>query len=338
VLFVMLALSAVAQGLIGDLFQTGPTLGESGGGLDMPEALAGLYPIQLVTGGIGAFLGLVMVLPVLIGRIGSGWTNDKLLLRIVRWLVVLALPVLIGLFGVMVPALLLMFVTFIVVGILYLVLIFLIWLVGRFFPTWRFVDLKLALRSMLVGKGRAASTLLALVVGVFTLSLMTMMAESITNLFEQVLINEAGGNVLVMSAGRRGGLDRVSERLDEIEGVNSYAAVATYDAELVSLTDVSEGRELSRRALEERARSGEGDTWGIFMLEQIDGRALQSNLPDVEFYAGRQLDPADVGPWDPEQGEYPPIVLSMWEATRGLGIEVGDLITYEVHEGGSPLG
>jgi len=338
VLFVMLALSAVAQGLIGDLFQTGPTLGESSSGLDMPEALAGLYPIQLVTGGIGAFLGLVMVLPVLIGRIGSGWTNGKLLLRIVRWLVVLALPVLIGLFGVMVPALLLMFVTFIVVGILYLVLIFLIWLVGRFFPTWRFVDLKLALRSMLVGKGRAASTLLALVVGVFTLSLMTMMAESITNLFEQVLINEAGGNVLVMSAGRRDGLDQVSDRLDEIEGVNSYAAVATYDAELVSLTDVSEGRELSRRALEERARSGEGDTWGIFMLEQIDGRALQSNLPDVEFYAGRQLDPADVGPWDPEQGEYPPIVLSMWEATRGLGIEVGDLITYEVHEGGSPLG
>src|SRR5690606_13645197 len=141
VLFVMLALSAVAEGLIGDLFQTGPTLGESGGGLDMPEALAGLYPIQLVTGGIGAFLGLVVVLPVLIGRIGSGWANGKLLPRIVRWLVLLAVPVLIGLFGVMVPALLLMFVTFIVVGILYLVLIFLIWLVGRFFPTWRFVDL-----------------------------------------------------------------------------------------------------------------------------------------------------------------------------------------------------
>src|SRR5690606_18587696 len=112
-------------------------LGESSSGLDMPEALAGLYPIQLVTGGIGAFLGLVMVLPVLIGRIGSGWTNDKLLLRTVRWLVVLALPVLIGLFGVMVPALLLMFVTFIVVGILYLVLIFLIWLVGRFFQIGR---------------------------------------------------------------------------------------------------------------------------------------------------------------------------------------------------------
>src|SRR5690606_13455952 len=54
--------------------------------------------------------------------------------------------------------------------------------------------------------------------------------------------------------------------------------------------------------------------------------------------AGRQLDPTDIGPWDPEQDEYPPIVLSVWNATLGLGIEVGDLITYDVQAGGMQLG
>jgi len=90
---------------------------------------------------------------------------------------------------------------------------------------------------MLSTKGRAASTLLALVVGVFTLSLLTMLADSITNLFERVLIDETGGNVIVLAAGSRDGLDRVEERLDSVEGVNSYAAVATYSTELISIKE-----------------------------------------------------------------------------------------------------
>jgi len=342
VLIVMLALSAVAQGLIGDLLASGPTLAdvtESIAGtedaLELPPALEDLYVIRLVTGGIGVFLGLVMVLPVLIGGIGASWTNGNILLRALRWLVVLALPVLIGLFGVLVPALLLMFVTFILVGILYLVLMFLIWLVGHFLPTWRFIDLKLALRSMLTAKGRAASTLLALVVGVFTLSLMTMLAESITNLFEQILIDETGGNVIVLAAGSRDGLGTVAEQLDAAEGVQSYAAVATYDTELVSITDVSEDRVLTRRTVEQRLRSEQDSGgMGLFTFSQVDGRALESNLPDVDFYAGRQLDPTDIGPWDIEAGEYPPIVISVWPETLSLGLEVGDLITFDVREGG----
>lgn len=350
VLVVMLALSAVAQGLIGDLFAVGPTLvdarddavqatPQADEGLQVPSALEEVRVIQVVTGGIGAFLGLLIAIPMLIGGIGAGWTNGNIFLRILRWLVLLAFPVLIGLFGVLVPALLLMFVTFIVVGILYLVLMFLIWVVGRFFPTWRFVDLKLALRSMLTTKGRAASTLLALVVGVFTLSLMTMLAESITNLFEQILIDETGGNVIVLAAGRRDGLDQVEDRLDAVEGVNSYAAVATYNTEVVSVTDVSEDRILTRRALEQRARDAQdGSDLALFAFNQVDGRALESNLPDVEFYAGRQLEPTDIGPWDADAGEYPPIVISVWQHTLSLGLEVGDLITFDVTSTGLSLG
>lgn len=349
VLVVMLALSAVAQGLIGDLLATGQTIGESRDDslrgrrttedvVELPEALEDLDMIQIATGGIGAFLGLLMAIPMLIGGIGAGWTRGNPLLRILRWLGILALPVLIGLFGVAVPALLLMFVTFIIVGILYLILLLLIWLVGRFFPTFRFVDLKLALRSMLSTKGRAASTLLALVVGVFTLSLLTMLADSITNLFERVLIDETGGNVIVLAAGSRDGLDRVEERLDSVEGVNSYAAVATYSTELISIKDVSADRTLTRGALQSRIRAGEGDEWGLYTFNEVDARGLGSNLPDVKFLAGRQLDPSDTGPWDPDAGEYPPIVISIWPSTKDLGIEPGDLITFNVHGAQSIFG
>ena len=75
------------------------------------------------------------------------------------------------------------------------------WLLGRLIQWLAFVDFKLALRSMLATKGRNASTLLALVVGVFTLSLITMLATAITNRFEEMLVDEVGGNVIVMAAG-----------------------------------------------------------------------------------------------------------------------------------------
>lgn len=350
VLVVMLALSAVAQGLIGDLLATGSTLGEArteavsaqetaGDTLELPAALEDLDMIQLLTGGIGVVLGLLMAVPMLIGGIGAGWTHGSLALRVLRWLALLALPVLIGLFGVAVPALLLMVGTFILVGLLYLVLLLLIWLVGRFFPTFGFVDLKLALRSMLTTKGRGASTLLALVVGVFTLSLLTMLADSITNLFEKALIDETGGNVIVLAAGSRDGLGRVEERLDAVEGVHSYAAVATYSTELISIRDVSQDRTLTRRTLEQRLQGAEdGDDWGLFTFSEVDARGLDSNLPSVEFYDGRQLDPTDTGPWDPDAGEYPPIVISVFPSTVGLGIEAGDLITFDIRGAPSLLG
>ena len=52
---------------------------------------------------------------------------------------------------------------FFAAGLLYLLLILLIWLIGRFVPSFGIIDLKLSLRQMLAGRGRASMTLLALV-------------------------------------------------------------------------------------------------------------------------------------------------------------------------------
>lgn len=311
-LFVMLAISLVAQPLINDLLSE--------------------QAIRTAAMGVGGFLGLLMGLTMLAGGLFAGWTRRKLWRRLLRWaLMVPGLPLLGAAFGYAVPALLILFSTFIAVAVLYAVLWVIIWLVGRFLPTWRLVDLKLALRAMQTNKGRAASTLLALVVGVFTLSLITMLATAITNRFEQVLENEVGGNVIIFAAGAGDALSAVESRLEEMEGVRSYSAMGIYSTNLVSATDVSTNQVLTLDQLIARARqseSGTADTLS-WMFTSIDARGVVSNLPDVEFYQGRQLNAADTGPWDSDAGEYPPIVISATTEVIAAGLEVGDQLLLE---------
>jgi ABC-type antimicrobial peptide transport system permease subunit len=313
-LFVMLAISLVAQPLINDL---------------LSEQM-----IRMAALGVGGFLGLLMGLTMLAGGLFAGWTRRKLWRRMARWaLLVPGLPLLGAAFGYAVPALLILFSTFIAVAVLYAVLWLIIWLVGRFLPTWRWVDLKLALRAMLVNKGRAASTLLALVVGVFTLSLITMLATAITNRFEQMLENEVGGNVIIFAAGAGDTLNAVESRLQEMEGVRSYSALGIYNVNLVSATDVSANRVLTFSQLSARARQDGGEHFEAgsldWMFNSIDARGVESNLPDVQFYQGRQLNAADTGPWDRDAGEYPPIVISANQAIIATGLEVGDQLLFE---------
>ena len=165
--------------LVRDLLDVGSTVGEAYDtaieqmdnppqDTEIPDSIRDVRIFNLTTGLLGVFLGEVFALTLLSGGLARGWTQKHLLLRIFRWLLFPVLfPILGFIFGYMVPAMLLLFVTFILVGLLYVLLWVIIWVVGRFLPTGPFVDLKLAMRSMLAAKGREASTLLALVVGVF---------------------------------------------------------------------------------------------------------------------------------------------------------------------------
>lgn len=344
ILLVMLALSLVAQVLVRDLLDIGSTVGEvydtaieqmdnPPQDTEIPDSIRDVRLFNLMTGVLGVFLGEVFALTLLSGGLARGWTQKHLLLRILRWLVFPVLfPILGFIFGYMVPAMLLLFVTFILVGLLYVLLWVIIWIVGRFLPTGPFVDLKLAMRSMLAAKGREASTLLALVVGVFTLSLVTMLAGTVSKFFNNVLEQEIGGNVIVIAAGG-GVLDQINARLADLDGVNSYAVLGTYNADLISMEDVSAGKTVTLDQLKARAEdagdSQEADYFD-YALSSISGRELDSNLPDVTFYKGRQLTPADAG--------QPVIVIPANSATLAAGIDVGDKLTFEIGGGeGNPL-
>jgi putative ABC transport system permease protein len=295
-LVTLVVLSLIAQTLLGDLLNA--------------------VMFRLIAGGVGAVLGLLVGFPAVFMRRP----------RHPAWIGLI--PLGFG-FGYGVPALLLLAATFVIVGVLYVVLWSLIGLVGRFFPAWRWVDLKVALRAMVAARGRGASTLLALVIGVFTLSLITMLAGAVSNRFEQMLSDEAGGNVIIFASGQAGTLDSISARLDGIDGVNSYTALGTYSVDLITLQDASTGETLSFDDLKARVDSKlspqgfMGHQRGDRLTEamsNIDARSVYTNLPDVKFYRGRQLTAADAG--------QPYIVISADDTTLAAGFDVGDKLAF----------
>lgn len=222
-------------------------------------------------------------------------------------------------------------------GVLYLLLNLLIWLIGHFVPSFGSIDLKLSLRQMLAGRGRASMTLLALVVGVFSLSTITLLSDSINNLLQFALEESSGGNVTI-SVGTAAQLPNVEQTLNETTGVEHYQAQSSYNLTLVS---VQEGDTLL--TLDDlRARLRESDdpmitgmqNSGNSLQPQIDiFEVLQSSiasvsvqelnaLPERNFVEGRQLTPEDAG--------QPVLVLGSSPALTAAGIGVGDQLTFEI--------
>ncbi len=299
-LVVMAALSLVAQPLLGDLLSGGPA--------------------RIIAGIVGAVLGL------LVGLLIPG-----------RKLLPVGLAVVGFAFAFVVPALLILSGTFVIVGLLYALLWGLVWVVARFFPSGWLVDLKVALRSMLAVRGRVAATLLALVVGVFTLSLVTMLAQAITDRFESILVDEAGGNVIVFASGQGDTLSKVEAQLQKAPGVNSYTITGTYNVELISMEDVSAHQtytydELKAKVDEtspSQGMMGHGNRGLSRFVSAIDARGVNSNLPDVPFYRGRQLTADDAGK--------PYLVVTANDKTLAAGFDVGDRLTFRFEGGSEPV-
>ena len=348
IMVLVLALSLVAQGLLADVLKD-------------PEIASGLR-LTSITTGLGAFYGLLIAVPLVLNglasmrerRRGRSWP-----LQVLRWLGTLVIvPVLGGVFGYYVPAIVILTLTVILVGYLYIALWMVIWAVGggRFreifpgilvllfplfwplipvlivliIPTWTlgwliqrftFVDFKIAMRSMLATKGRGASTLVALVVGVFTLSLITMMVDTITQTFQNLLEDVAGGNILVLSAGGEQTMDNVRAVFESNpDYVRSYAIIANYNTRITQYYDVSTSRAAGR---------AQSSNW---WFESIDGREISSNLPDLTFIEGRNLDPAlDSAP--DADGYWSIVAIKGQDETPPVDLGVGDTLVFSLTGG-----
>jgi len=430
---VLFALSLVVQGLIGGLLDSNTTIGSSietannqlleddpnaeitSNPEDLPAFIRDIKYLNLVTGINGVIIGFLLVVPVILGGFFSmreGRRGRSWLLHLLLWVALFfALPGLGFVFGYLVPSIIIVSLTFIFVGCLYLLLMLLIWAVGGgslaefpilgnlpgvlrvlsflFFPLWTglivlvitlfnatstitllflgllffihipaiivtltlpgwvlgqlfqrfgFLDLKIALRAMVATKGRGASTLLALVIGIFTLSMITMLVDRILAQFDQLIEEQTGGNVLIFPGEGEASLGAIEEVLQTQEGVNSYSVLRIFSSELLSVTDVSEETTLDIETLRQRVIDqldagspfidGEdlANTFE-FSFNSIDSRELGANLPDVKFYAGRQLDP--VLDTEPQDGFWS-IVISANEPVLAAGIDVGDLLTFSL--------
>jgi len=239
---------------------------------------------------------------------------------------------------------------FVAMGVMYLVLSLVVWLVGRFFPTFGSVDLKVSLRSMLAARSRVASTLLALVIGVFVLSVITLLTGTILRQFQEIIELDTGGNVIVFGLSSNDAtfnqIDQILADGQENGSVIGYSALRQYavspqqitkpDGTTISYEEIVQRVDelgtldgfVSGTAGDEDADERDGPTAGDllqFSFGAMDGREVGSGtLPDLPFFDGRQLNADDAGK--------NVIVLSRDNPSGNAygegGIEVGDQITF----------
>ena len=227
---------------------------------------------------------------------------------------------------------------FVAAGLIYLLLNIFIWFFGRVFPSFGIVDLKISLRQILESRARAATTLLALVVGVFSLSVITLFAQAIQNIFD-VALNEQAGN-LSISLQEEAHLPQLQAILAEAEGVRGYQTTLRFDLELVSLTE-SDGTELDREALEARmlasnedSQSNIGSGFGDESRVEFELGALNAlseladaRLLELTISEGRALSDAD------RAAESPGMLLYDDEGAQSAGIGLGERLTYRFEDG-----
>lgn len=200
------------------------------------------------------------------------------------------------------------------------------WLLGRLIQNFAFIDFKIAMRSMASTRARGASTLMALVVGVFTLSLITMLVDSFISAIENIVEQGAGGNIFIANTGGISAIDDLSAVLAEQQtagNVKGYTVVNTYDTQVIDYYDASTNAEMAAHNLN-RVR---------WIFGTIDGRGIESNLPDLTFLDGRNLDPVlDSAPV--EDGVWPAVVIHRGEEGGSSNYDllgVGDRITFSVN-------
>lgn len=229
--------------------------------------------------------------------------------------------------------------SFVAAGFLLGLLLLIIWLVGRFLPSFGLVDLKIPLRQMLVTRGRGAITLLALVVGVFALSLITLFTESFTNLLDFAIEEGAPGNVLVQ--GLPGTQQRIYSELDaltEAGTINGYYIDRSYEVTLTEIEKASTGETYTQEAFfqalldgEINIDSSETDSFGSISINTISAPTVeQLDNDNDELLAGRFL--------TPEDAEEQNIVIRQRTTVDTVGLEVGDRLTFEIAGGGNLMG
>lgn len=372
-LVVIIALSAVAQGMLNNLL-TGDDIdflqyaaqvtlfimglligGVSFTGKEVTSGLMGIFNPILVwivalfalsqistsddTTTLIIYLGGAAVLSV--GWVGA-WLVRRDLYPLGSLYLLIVLPILGVLLGRQLPATLGILVVFLIAGIIYMFLWALVWFIGSFFPSFRSVDLKIAMRAMLATKGRVASTLLAFIIGVFTLSLVVMLVTTIDKFVQQILEDFAGGNIIAIVAdidGDNSSLNQLEETLDAgIDGVQSYAIVREYNTELVSITDVSRNRTLDRDAIRAEIvdnldfgttadKNNDADAF-FEAIQAINARSVDANLPNVDVVEGRQLNTNDLGT--------AVMMVPNGPEVEALGLSVGDRVTYRFIDANDP--
>ena len=170
-----------------------------------------------------------------------------------------------------------------------------VWIVEKL-PSLGWVSLRLAQRGIGRSRSRAASTLLALIVGLFSISLIVIMASSVVGNLKEMASDAWGADLVI----RAKDLEAVRQVLGESPEVLSYAEGGYFSAELIAINGDPDayGRRTAAYEQEQGALlTPQARDMLAASLSTITGRDLNSLLPhfDLSPEMGRNLMPDDTG-------------------------------------------
>ena len=221
-------------------------------------------------------------------------------------------------------------VTLALLGILTFVLWLLVWLIGKL-PAFGSVDLRLALRNLSTQKTRTATTLLALIAGMFALSSITFVGQGTRELLNVQISKFFGGNVIAVpiSPGGNPALlefarTQLNNAIADVPGVNARSSRGFMSADLLSVDGVD--YTLDNRTIENN-NSGPPSIAQTAPYQWDNLTVWRSDAPDIyarvlDITAGRNLTPADVGQR---------VMVVPRETAGYLGAEIGSQVTYELN-------
>jgi ABC-type antimicrobial peptide transport system permease subunit len=211
-------------------------------------------------------------------------------------------------------------------------------------PSFGFVSIRLAQRAIGTHASRTASTLLALVVGMFSLSLILLLTQSVINVIETSFAQAIGGNVLVIPQTLEDS-ERAQTILAELDGVNSVQQDVVYEAHLVAINGNRDIEDLLAEAREQaiaeaEAESGETvvtefdtgqgsfDLYGFQLQSFVDPFELQlASNPDLDRTYNMTAG-SDINPDDDQQIIIPDSLAVDW-----LELQPGDELTVAYNDG-----
>ena len=307
-----------------------------------------VYPEAL---GMGLVLGLtVTVVFGLLPTLSAGRVRPALVLspaqaalpRAGRALSLLIVTVLTGIMGLiagqilgnLTSGLLAAYATVLILGLVMLALRTVIWLVSHL-PSLGIVSLKLSLRAMGAQKGRAASTLLALVAGILCLGLVWTFVQGTHQLVSDLAPTFLGGNVLVtvnsLEVGRA-----LERKLARIPGV-TFEHDTVHVAEIVAINGNRDMDGLKHQASTVAGGApvvGDPETFIDQFVSAFDMKVLDENTWSYQVVEGTDIASPAMSRTSPagqseillEPGPNAPVYT--W-----FGLKPGDVLTLQFPSG-----
>lgn len=205
-------------------------------------------------------------------------------------------------------------------------------------PSFGNASIKLSQRAMISHPGRAASTLLALVVGMFALSSILFMTNTLLNVINDVMEEQLGGDVIVIPESPESSA-AAAAAIERLEGVESVTHQSVYTAKIVAIEGDRNMETLEQWAYETGSKDRDQGTeppepapedekkekfdHARFVLRDFIDRLSVSvgSEGDQEYEIGEGRDLVE--------GAEPQVVLRHTRALEWLGLSEGDRVTLQ---------